>query len=168
MCQFYFLPSRYLYYTLYMWHLLYWCGFADLSHYEKELSWVVNCLPPPPSMFLCCSVHCCTGWHMTHKKFFFSLCKHAHHVQKIDGISRLHRLLIFISNFLYPKPKSSRATLKVSPLINIHPTPVPQSWTLICSFLFSLYHHHVSILYYTPNPIWDFIAKGGGGRKERT
>lgn len=98
---------------------------------------------------------CRTGWHI-HKKGFFlflSLCQHAHHVRKSMGFSRLQRPVIHFLFFLStPQQRSSRATMKTSHLINIHPTPVTQPWTLICSFPFSisLSQYHVSISYYIP------------------
>jgi hypothetical protein len=71
----------------------------------------------------------------TQKRFYFLFLYVNMHImsEKSMGFSRLQRPEIHFLFFSTPK-SSSRPTMKTSHLINIHPTPVTQPWTLICSF----------------------------------
>lgn len=96
---------------IYTCSIVYWCGFADLSHYEKGNSspWVDN-WPTPNSLLF--GYSSCTGWHtLTKVLFFFCVNMHIMPENRWE-FSRLHRWYlfpIFVSCWA-----NSRATLKVS------------------------------------------------------
>jgi hypothetical protein len=63
----------------------------------------------------------------------------------------------FISYFDSTPKSSSRPTMKTSHLINIHPTPVTQPWTLICSFpILSISLSRIYFVLYPPKSSLGF------------
>jgi hypothetical protein len=107
-----------------------------------------------------------TGWHI-HKKgfifsFFMSTCTSC---PKNQWDFQDYNVRRFISYFFPPQKVLVARQWKLPTwlIFTRRQSRNPEPW--YARSLFSLYHYHVSISYYIPpNPLWDFIAGGDGGR----
>jgi hypothetical protein len=142
---------------------MHWCGFADLSHYEKRV--LVSCQLAPLALLLLTPRYR-TGWHI-HKKgfifsFFMSTCTSC---PKNQWDFQDYNVRRFISYFFPPQKVLVARQWKLPTwlIFTRRQSRNPEPWYARSPF--SLYHYHVSISYYIPpNPLWDFIAGGDGGR----
>ncbi len=150
-----------------MWHALMWLR-RFVALWKGSFSWVVNW---PHWLFV---VGSALSHRMTHTQrkviyFFLSLCQHAHHVRKINGIFKITTSGDSFPILIPPQKVLVARQWKLPTwlIFTRRQSRNPEPWYARSPF--SLYHYHVSISYYIPpNPLWDFIAGGvggGGGRK---